>query len=104
MGSLAPCPAWDDSGRAQSQLQSRRTEMTIARILPLHIHGALEAALAVGLMAASFAFGLNPAAMVLSFALGALMLGVVFASHAGERNSLAVSTHNALDLVFSFTS
>jgi len=41
---------------------------------------------------------------VLSFALGALMLGVVFASHAGERNSLAVSVHNALDLIFSFAS
>ena len=78
--------------------------MTIARVLPLHIHGALEAALAVILMAASLAFGLNPAAMVLSFALGALLLGVALASHAGERSSLAVSTHVALDLVFSFTS
>jgi hypothetical protein len=78
--------------------------MTIARLLPLHIHGALEAALGLGLIAASLAFGLNAPALVFSFVLGALILGVALASHAGERSSLPVSAHLALDLLFSLAS
>jgi hypothetical protein len=76
--------------------------MTIARLIPLHIHGALEAALAVVTMAVPFVFGFEPAAMLVAVGLGALMFGVALVSHAGERSSLPISTHAALDIAIAF--
>ncbi len=78
--------------------------MTIARLLPLHIHGALEVALAVVIMAAAFLLGLGPVAMVASFALGALILGVSLATHASEGDGMPISTHLAFDLIFAIVS
>jgi hypothetical protein len=74
--------------------------MTIARLLPLHIHGAVEAVLAVVIMAAPFVLGFDAVAMIASLILGGLILAVALATHAGEEPGLAVSTHIAFDLAF----
>jgi hypothetical protein len=75
--------------------------MTIARLLPLDIHGALEAALAPALMAAPFVFGFGVSAAVVSVVLGVLILAVALATHAGEQSLLPISTHAAFDVCFS---
>jgi hypothetical protein len=74
--------------------------MTIARILPFDVHGALEALLGPVLMAAPFMFGFDVAAAVVSVTLGALILGVALATHATERGPIPISTHAALDIGF----
>ncbi len=74
--------------------------MTIARLLPLHIHGAVEAALALLIMATPFVLGFDPAAMIASLAIGSLILTVAFATHAGGDGELPVSTHLVLDMAF----
>jgi hypothetical protein len=74
--------------------------MTIARILPLDIHGALETALAPALMAAPFVFSFGVPAAVACVVLGALILAVAFATHAGEKSLLPISTHAELDVGF----
>jgi hypothetical protein len=74
--------------------------MTLARLLPFHIHGALEAALAMLIMAAPFLLGFEVPAAVASVAIGALILAVALASHAGERSALPISTHAAFDVSF----
>jgi hypothetical protein len=72
--------------------------MTLARLIPLHIHGALEAVLAVVIMAAPLVLGFETAAMLVAFGLGALMFGIALAAHAGERSALPISTLAALDV------
>jgi hypothetical protein len=74
--------------------------MTIARVLPLHIHGALEVALAPILMAAPFVLGFDVAAGVASVVIGALLLAVALATHADEQAGLPISLHAALDVAF----
>ena len=76
--------------------------MTLSRLVPLHIHGALEAVLAMLVMAAPFVFGFEAAAMVTSVVIGALMLSVAFATHATDESILPISTHAALDGAFAF--
>jgi hypothetical protein len=74
--------------------------MTIARLLPLHIHGALESALALVIMAAPFVLGFEPAAMIAFLAIGALVLTVALTTHIGEEDALPISTHAAFDIAF----
>ena len=74
--------------------------MTIARILPLHVHGALEASLALAMMAGAFMLGLDSPALIASFALGGLILTVALATQADDERSLPTSTHHAFDLAF----
>jgi hypothetical protein len=74
--------------------------MTLARLLPFHIHGALEAALAPLIMAAPFLFGFELPAAIASVVIGVLILAVALASHAGEESTLPVSTHVAFDVCF----
>jgi hypothetical protein len=74
--------------------------MTIARGLPLHIHGALEAALAPLLIAAPFLFGFGVPAAITSIVVGVLLLASTLATHADERPVLPVSAHAALDVGF----
>lgn len=74
--------------------------MTLARLLPLHIHGALEAVFALVVMAAPFALGFEATAMVASVTLGALMLSVVLATSAGEESLFPISIHAQLDAAF----
>jgi hypothetical protein len=74
--------------------------MTIARLLPFHLHGAIEAALAPVLMVAPFLLGFEWPAAIASIAIGMLILTVALATHAGEESTLPVSTHVAFDVSF----
>ena len=74
--------------------------MTIARLLPLHVHGALEMLVALVIMAAPFALGFEPAAMVASVLIGALVLSVALGTHIGDEGALPISTHAAFDVAF----
>jgi hypothetical protein len=74
--------------------------MTIARLLPLHVHGALEMLVALVIMAAPFPLGFEPAAMVASVLLGALVLSVALGTHIGDEGALPISTHAAFDVAF----
>ena len=74
--------------------------MTIARLLSLHLHGAIEVALAAVIMVAAFVLGFEPAALIASLGLGGLMLAVAFATHLGDENALPISTHAAFDTGF----
>jgi hypothetical protein len=74
--------------------------MTIARLLPFHLHGALEAALAPVLMVAPFLLGFEWPAAIASVSIGVLILAVALASHAGEESTLPISTHAAFDVCF----
>jgi hypothetical protein len=51
-------------------------------------------------MAAPFVLGFEPAAMVASVLLGALVVGVAFATHIGDEGALPISTHAAFDVAF----
>jgi hypothetical protein len=74
--------------------------MTIARLLPLDVHGALESALGPALMAAPFVFGFQLAPAVVSVTLGVLILAVALATHATEQGPIPISTHAAFDVGF----
>jgi hypothetical protein len=74
--------------------------MTIARLLPFHMHGAIEAALAPVLMVAPFLLGFEWPAAIASIGIGVLILAVALATHAGEESTLPVSTHIAFDVAF----
>jgi hypothetical protein len=75
--------------------------MTLFRLIPLHIHGALEAALAALIMAAPIVLGFGTSAMLVSVGLGAILFGVALATHATEQSALPISTHAALDVALS---
>jgi hypothetical protein len=74
--------------------------MTIARLLPFHLHGAIEAALAPVLMVAPFLLGFEWPAAIACVLIGVLILGVALATHAGEEGTLPISAHVALDVCF----
>ena len=74
--------------------------MTIARLLPLHVHGALEVLVALVIMVAPFMLGFEPAAMIASVLLGSLVLGVALATHVGDEGALPISAHAAFDIAF----
>ena len=72
--------------------------MTLARLLPFHIHGALETVVAPLLMVAPFLFDFEPPAAIASIVIGVLIMAVALASHVGD--SIPVSTHAAFDVCF----
>jgi hypothetical protein len=74
--------------------------MTLFRLIPLHVHGAFEVVLALAVMLAPFLFGFEPAALVVSVVLGALIFGVAIATHASDERALPISTHAAFDIAF----
>jgi hypothetical protein len=75
--------------------------MTLARLIPLSMHAALEMLLGMATMAAPFALGLGPAAMIIAVLLGALLVGMALSLTVDE-GSLPLSAHYAFDygLVF----
>jgi hypothetical protein len=78
-------------------------EMTLARLVPLPIHAALEVALAPIVIAAPFALGLDPAAYVVALIIGVLLMGTGLAtttalSGRAAPQGLRVSAHVDLDL------
>jgi hypothetical protein len=74
--------------------------MTLARLLPFHIHGALEAAIAPVIMVAPFLLGFGLPAAIASVLFGVLILAVTFASHIDDDSAIPVSTHIAFDIGF----
>jgi hypothetical protein len=55
-------------------------DMTLARLIPLPIHAALEVALAPVVIAAPFALGLDAAAYVVALTIGVLLMGTGLAT------------------------
>ena len=77
--------------------------MTLARLIPLPIHAALEVALAPIVIAAPFALGLDPAAYVVALVIGVLLMGTGLAtttalSGRAAPQGLRVSAHVDVDL------
>ena len=77
--------------------------MTIARLIPLPIHAALEVALASVVIAIPFWLGFDAAALVVAVVIGVLMMGAGLAatgqiSGRGGSGGLRVSAHADVDL------
>jgi len=78
-------------------------DMTLARLVPLPIHAALEVALAPVVIAAPFVLGLDGVAYVVAVAIGVLLMGTGLAtttllSGRGAPSGLRVSAHVDVDL------
>jgi hypothetical protein len=79
------------------------TDMTLARLVPLPIHAALEVALAPVVIAAPFALGLDASAYIVAMIIGVLLMGTGLATTSllGGRaapQGLRVSAHVDVDL------
>lgn len=61
------------------------------------MHSAIEIGLATAVMAAPFVFGLGPAALVTSVAIGAVLMGLALGASGSGRGSIPVSAHAAYD-------
>ena len=77
--------------------------MTLARLVPLPIHAALEVALAPVVIAAPFALGFDASALVVALVIGVLTMGTGLAAAAqisgrGDSGALRVSAHVDVDL------
>jgi hypothetical protein len=70
--------------------------MTVFRLISLPTHGAAEMALGTAVLAAPLLLGLGPAAIVVAFLLGAMLVGVSLAAVADD--SLSIATHSAFDI------
>lgn len=68
----------------------------MVRGVPLTLHAALEVAAAPAIMVAPFLFGFGEAAGVLTFALGAILLGHAIQIEA-PRRTMSLSAHAAID-------
>ena len=77
--------------------------MTLARLIPLPIHAALEVALAAVLVTVPFALGFEASALLVALLIGVLMMGTGLAAAAqisgrGGPGALRVSAHVDVDL------
>jgi len=81
--------------------RDHRATMTAFRLVPLHLHGALELLVGLGLMAAPFALGLSSAAIVAGMAAGAIAAGLALDAAIDE--DLDVSAHYAYDVALVFS-
>jgi hypothetical protein len=77
--------------------------VTLARLIPLPIHAALEVALAAVVMAVPFALGFEASALVVALVIGVLMMGTGLAAAAqisgrDGPGALRVSAHADVDL------
>ena len=77
--------------------------MTLARLIPLPIHAAVEVALASIVMAVPFALGFDASALVVAVVIGVLMMGTGLAGDAqisgrSGPGALRVSAHADVDL------
>lgn len=61
------------------------------------MHSAIEIGLATAVMTAPFVFGLGPAALVTSVAIGAILMGLALGASGTGRGSIPVSAHAAYD-------
>ena len=70
--------------------------MTITRAVPLSAHAAIEMVAAPAIMAAPVLLGFGPAATVVGFAIGALLLGLAVQA-AGPGRTIPLSAHAGFD-------
>jgi hypothetical protein len=70
--------------------------MTAFRLVPLHLHGALELLVGLALMGAPFALGLSTAALVAGMAAGALVAGLALS--AAIADDIDIAAHFAYDV------
>ena len=77
--------------------------MTLSRGIPIHVHSALEMLAAPLLLVAPFALGFGIFAGFVSFALGALLIGLAVSAYGGERGTLPLTAHAGFDRVLAAT-
>src|SRR5436309_1144515 len=73
-------------------------DMTLLRLVPIHVHAVLETLLAPVLIVAPFALGFEPASMIAAVFLGVLLMGTALATGASLAGTardagLRVSAH-----------
>jgi hypothetical protein len=82
--------------------------MTLLRLVPIHVHAALETLLAPAMIAAPFALGFEPGAMIASVVLGVLLMGTALATaallgrEAVRDRGMRVSAHASVDVGLTF--
>jgi hypothetical protein len=74
--------------------------MTVFRLVPLHLHGALELLVGLGLMGAPFVLGLSSAAIVAGMAAGSIVAGLALRAAVGD--DVDISAHYAFDVALVF--
>lgn len=79
--------------------------MTLTRGIPINVHSALEMLAAPLLLVAPFALGFGVFAGFVSFALGALLIGLAVSVYGGqgERGTLPLTAHAGFDRVLAGT-
>jgi hypothetical protein len=70
--------------------------MTAFRLVPLHLHGALELLVGLALMGAPFVLGLSNAAIVAGMAAGAIVAGLALSAAIGD--DIDIAAHYAYDI------
>ena len=76
--------------------------MTALRLISLPTHAALEMAGGFVLMVAPFLLGFSPAGLVVSVALGAVIVGLALSAVPVEGRSVPISAHFAYDRGIAF--
>jgi hypothetical protein len=71
--------------------------MTALRLISLPTHAVLELALGVLVMAAPFVLGFGAAGLVVSVALGAIVVGLALSATPTETGDIPVTAHFAFD-------
>ena len=74
--------------------------MTAIRLIPFPVHGAMEFATGLFLLAAPFLFGFGPAAAIVSVVVAVLVIGLALGAATADPRSgsgLPVATHYAFD-------
>src|SRR5436190_3227439 len=74
--------------------------MTALRLISLPTHAVLELVIGVAVLAAPFALGFGPAGLVVSVALGALIVGLALS--AAPETGTSVAAHFAYDRAVAF--
>lgn len=79
--------------------------MTASKAIPIQVHGALEVLAAPLLLVAPFALGFSAAAGLISFAIGAVLIGLAISIYgeSGERGTLPLSAHAGFDYLLAGT-
>jgi hypothetical protein len=70
--------------------------MTAFRLVPLHLHGALELLVGLALMVVPFALGLSSAALVAGLLVGVIVAGLAVRAAIGD--DFDVAAHYAYDI------
>jgi hypothetical protein len=78
--------------------------MTTFRWFTLPVHAVLELATGLALIVAPFALGFTSAGLVVSVALGALIVGLALSGASRESGGLPIATHLAFDRTLALAS